>query len=461
MKYLYASFVCALIGTFSNCIAYEMLQPIISLLIVYAVFFFMGLANNRLSLRNEFQMLIFLFSFFWMISGVSAIYAELFKDQYQVTSDAANFYTLSSGESDGLELLEIQKLTEGAAVVIVWRKFYNIFHWFGLEKMRYIGVLLNCIFVAAAGFVTIKTAHHIYGRNQKVSNNIVVLFCCCSLFWLYATIHVRDSAILLSISLLCFFWTRYIVCKGIINFIIVMLMSVLGMYVLFYLRAEFILVPVVLFLTYIISVTIFNQYGFTKRIFIYAAFIVVAISVAFFVYTNSSVISLYQEGRDMYKELAGNEIGQGGSLGYSLVVSAPFPLRMVIGPLYMFIFPIPFWSGFFAGSAYELYVSLNAFFLYTCAPLLFLAVSSIFRKQENRRPVLLFHVLVCLGFCFGVGLTSLEIRHFGVFWSSLIIVVLLPLLNNKDKNKRNITFLFYFAAIAFIHTVWAILKFVV
>lgn len=52
------------------------------------------------------------------------------------------------------------------------------------------------------------------------------------------------------------------------------------------------------------------------------------------------------------------------SLGKALVVNQPLPIRAVVGSAYLWVFPVPFWHGFFTGSLYHILKSLHAVFAF-------------------------------------------------------------------------------------------------
>ncbi len=56
------------------------------------------------------------------------------------------------------------------------------------------------------------------------------------------------------------------------------------------------------------------------------------------------------------------------SLGKALVVNQPLPIRAVVGSAYLWVFPVPFWHGFFTGSLYHILKSLHAVFAFFSDP---------------------------------------------------------------------------------------------
>jgi hypothetical protein len=97
--------------------------------------------------------------------------------------------------------------------------------------------------------------------------------------------------------------------------------------------------------------------------------------------------------------------------------------------------------------------------MYAVSPLLGLAVWRVMRGDIFRRAVLLFLLFVVTGFALGVAATSLEGRHFGVFFVPLLVFALIPDLS--DPRERAVywrTLVLYLGVIAVVHLTWVILK---
>jgi len=130
-----------------------------------------------------------------------------------------------------------------------------------------------------------------------------------------------------------------------------------------------------------------------------------------------------------------------------------------MGSGYLFLFPIPFWSGFQLESAYALFKSFNVIFFYFLIPLLLMAIWQICRKQEMRSVSLLFLFFLSLGFTLAIAGTSLETRHFGVFLPYIFLIGLLPDLRKKiNLSRYKKLLLVVIAGVLVIHFSWVILK---
>ena len=144
----------------------------------------------------------------------------------------------------------------------------------------------------------------------------------------------------------------------------------------------------------------------------------------------------------------------------SLILNQALPVRMVLGTLWILIFPIPIWSGFQLETVYHLFKSFNAIFMYLLIPLVVLSLQRIYRFKIFRTPAILFCLFLILGSTLAVISTSIETRHFGAFLVPLILVALLPDLKLEEERIAYKNYLLYFMCVIFIvHITWFVLKF--
>jgi cytochrome b561 len=148
-----------------------------------------------------------------------------------------------------------------------------------------------------------------------------------------------------------------------------------------------------------------------------------------------------------------------GSLGLAFIINQPAPIKLILGSIWILLFPLPVWSGFQLESAYHLFKSLNAIYMYFVVPLVGLAVLGIVRQERNRTPVAMFHLFVVVGFLLAVVMTSTETRHFSTFFVAMFMVALQPDLTRRTvrRNYKNVLFV-YLMGISLLHVMWALLK---
>ena len=106
----------------------------------------------------------------------------------------------------------------------------------------------------------------------------------------------------------------------------------------------------------------------------------------------------------------------------TLIVKQPLPVRLILGSLYLLVFPVPVWSGFEVISAIHAFRSFNAIFFYFVIPLVWVSLVEVVKDRSRRTPEVLFLVFLSCGMMFAIAATSLEPRHFGAFTLPLLAV---------------------------------------
>ena len=147
------------------------------------------------------------------------------------------------------------------------------------------------------------------------------------------------------------------------------------------------------------------------------------------------------------------------SFGNALIVRQALPIRLALGSIYLFVFPVPFWSGFQLESAYHLLKSLHVLYMYAVTPLFALTIWRIVRCPQRRTPAVLFLVLVVLGITAGAAYSSLENRHFGAILGLLLSVAVIPDLSEvKERILYRRLLMFFVGSVGTVHLAWLILK---
>ncbi|MCH7535820.1 MAG: hypothetical protein IH948_08790 [Bacteroidetes bacterium] len=143
----------------------------------------------------------------------------------------------------------------------------------------------------------------------------------------------------------------------------------------------------------------------------------------------------------------------------ALIVNQPMPIRLPLGSVYLFVFPIPFWSGFQFESAYQLFKSFNVIYFYFVIPLLILAFRRLWKDKSSGSPAMLFMAFVTIGFTLAVAGTSLETRHLGAFFAPVFVLALSPdmRLNIVRQNYRQLLYAFL-GSVCLVHYLWLVIK---
>lgn len=456
-SYLLPSLALWAMGCILHIVVYESLEPVVACVII----FLLGASLLRLlSAGGDFDRVGFrlVFSIGWFMAGIASVYANYLNDPGQTFSDSADFFDLASGSASG-SLEDFQSITEGAGAIVLWRAVYDAFAVIGFEKGRFLGVLVNVISVALSGVLAIKMARLTYGNDASRLNRLIILFSLCGLFWLFAALHLRDGVVLLAITALAYVWTRYLAKPGFQNLVFLVGSTVFAFGGFAFLRAEFVFVPMAMLLAGVAAVLIFDKSRGHRKVVIYIlAFTGVAMAGVVYLTFQEELFTALISGEEGYAEGAKGEASS-DSLGMAFIVSQPLPIRLILGSAYLYVFPIPFWTGFQLESAYHLFKSLNALFFYALIPLIVLSFLQIACRKSVRTPAVMFQLFLVLGFTLAIAGTSLETRHLGAFLGPVFVLALLPDLTlRKDRNAYKVFLVAFLFMMTVLHFAWLVIK---
>lgn len=447
------------LGALINIFSYFSLQPVIVAAIFYAATYAL-LALTPLGGAAEQRMFSRVFSVGFLMAGVAAVYANQLQDAGQLFSDAGGFFDMAADKSASLTLIEIQIVTEGALGVVLWRAVYDFFAGLGFEKARYIGISVNVTVVALSGVIGIKFIRQIFGNDEYRFRRLTLLVAACGLFWLFAGIHMRDSVVLLAVTALAYAWLYFLAKPDLGGrLLLVVLWSLVAGAFFGFLRAEFVFVPVAMALAAVTALYL-GRVERRRRLVVYGLMFLGAVTTAFLYITFADeILLMLDRGQTGYGELAADQHGA-DSLGMALIVNQPTPIRLVLGSIYLFVFPIPFWSGFQLESANTLFKSTNVIYFYFVLPLLFMALRQLKRQKSMRTPSLLFLAFLSFGVTLAIAGTSLETRHFGAFLFPIFVLATVPDLRVPLHWQRYKIYVYIIsAAVLIVHLAWIVLKF--
>jgi hypothetical protein len=450
----------AIVGAMLNMLAYQSWQPLFVAMTLYGaayvVLLFTGLGGTEE--RRTFNAC---FATAWCMAGVAAMYMHFMLDPVQ-SNDAEDFYVLASDPyASARSITGLQALTSGAGAIVLWRNVYDFFSALGLERGRYIGITVNSLAVALNAVVTVKIARELFGNDSGRLKRLTVVLATCGIYALFASIHLRDALVLLGVTTLTYAWVRYLRRSGLKEFLVVSGATALSAVVLPLLRTEFFFVPIAMTLAGVAAILLFDPARNGRRGFIICLVGVGIVLLAkFLIQYQDAIQFLLTTGHKNYAATSAAESGA-GSLGNALIMSAPFLLRLVLGSVYLYVFPIPVWTGFQLKSAYYLFTSLTAIYFYVVVPLVIVAMSRIFGDKSRRTPATMFLVFLAIGFTIAIAGTSIETRHLGAFLVSFQVLAVIPDLRIRDDlNAYRGSARLFITAIVAVHIAWAVLKFV-
>lgn len=434
-----------------NIIAYYSVAPVL-LFIIYVglVLIIMKLLGETGEQERAGVLLVCAVLWFW--AGVSAIFLEHISTDSQ-GSDVLYFYDVVTN-SDFIPIQE-GAIAQNAGVILIWKIVYELSALIGFTKGIYIGVTLNVFIMTITSLIGLKMVRITYPNDAARRSQFIIIYASCGMFWLFGSIHLRDSMALFSITLLFLFWSAYLGKPNFINFVNLIIASVVGVLVLGLVRREFIFVPGALVLAGLTAKFI----GETRKRHINILIIgclVIGVAANGYLFIDELIGAI--ENTSRYQELSNVESGS-GSLGNSLVINQPWPLRLLFGGIYLLLSPIPFWVGFQLDSVYHLYKSFNVILMYFLIPLLGLAISRMVEYRVLRTPTVLFLLFSAVGFIFLIGYSSLEGRHLGAFLIPIIVLALLPdLKRSVDLLSYKSYLKIFLVFILVLHLAWIALR---
>lgn len=402
--------------------------------------------------RHELNAFLLSFSTNLVSAGIASIYLVKFKDPHQLKSDANGFYELASAINSNLGLDQLNRATDGGGMVYIWREIYRIFHAFDLGP--YIGITFNVFLVALTSVFAIKIVKAIYGRDGIRLNRMTYLFSFCGILWLYASLHLRDSIVLFTMTVLMYLWIKLLVRPRVIYGVLIAAASVAWVVLYKYIRVEYQYIPVVMTAIGMGTWVLCSRNYISRTVFA----IVLLVSLALLALNYSYMVSLQDDVKFGKTWGSANSVS---SLGEKYVVNAPLPVRAIIGTYYLHVYPIPFWGGFQLTTAYHLFKSLNVLYLFIVIPMGIVgAINLIGSNRKKRSPPVMFALLVYLAFSLIVTLTSLETRHLGAFIVALLTLAISPDFSQyRDRKRLNNWLSIWLSIIALVHIVWLVLKY--
>ena len=419
-------------------LAYQSLEPILVInflsgILLCLTYFLSGKRN-----LDDFIATLFIFCIFLFCSAVASIYFNLLGDVQYSGADSGFFFELALGERFENPILFGSNIYDGIGAVNFWKIFYDFFYSIGFVKLPYIGITINTMFVSLSGLFSLKMVKIVYPKDSLRYFRYIFLFCSCSLFMLFASLHLRDAFILFFVTLQSYAWIRFIKLEDLRSFIFLFVVSCLSSYALFYLRAEFFALSIGFTFSFISSYLLTKNLSKFNKSFLFGTFSLLSLLILGFIFNFTSTISDVIAASLVYTEAAGSS---GPSLGNDLISSQPLPLRLILGSIALFIMPIPFWSGIEINSIYFLFKSLSAIYFYFIIPLIVLSLYNFISFKKIRNTENYFLLFCILGFTAVVVLTSSENRHIGSFIPLFLLFALIPSLNKIIEIKKLYNFI--------------------
>lgn len=472
-----------LVGAILNTVAYWSMAPVVVFLIsIASVLGLMRVFDGKGREERRAVLLVFVICFFW--AGVSASFLDIFGEESQ-DPDSTYFHELVNDrqvnpiedaidvrpEDDNISIWRIAydvfavTLLQNAGAILAWRVVYDFFSFLGLGTGRYVGITLNIALVALSAMMGVKIVRSIFGDDPTRIRRFTLIFSCCGMFWLFASLHLRDSMALLCVTSLTLFWTNYLVAPGRKTFVVLCVASIVALLLFGLVRTEFFFVPFAMLLAGVVAKTVGKRRPDEGQTWPYVALwsvvaCVIVGGLIAFPQTINTVGTILASREKLYSEISAYQQGE-GSLGNTLIVSQPGPVRLLFSSVYIFINPIPFWGGIASTSAYHMYKSFHVIFMYFAFPLFVLALWRLAQHRARQTPAVLFIAFSFVGFTLGIAYTSLEARHLGAFLVLFMVLAVLPDLKSlEDRKGYRLMLTAFLGFIVPMHLTWIVYKLV-
>lgn len=169
---------------------------------------------------------------------------------------------------------------------------------------------------------------------------------------------MRDSIVLLAVTDLAYVCVYFLQKPDLVHrLVLVTALSLLAGAFLVFLRCEFVFVPIAMDM----AATAALMFGSNsrRRVVLYVLVIVgLAVAGSLAITFSDAIQYTLFRGNQSYADITADQ-HSADSLGIALIVNQAMPIRLVLGSIYLFVFPIPFWSGFQLESVYHVFKSFN------------------------------------------------------------------------------------------------------
>ncbi|MCO7223793.1 hypothetical protein [Pleionea sp. CnH1-48] len=449
MFHLLISSLLVVISSSIVALIYDQASPYIAL--VFIPLFF---ANYKIKSQN---LTIFqdAFSFLLFVYSIALAYSiGVFQEPIVGKSDEWTFFELSS--KSYYRDMSIPQLLLGIInaplAVKIWGVFYAVAESYGIKPNPWIGIYVNIFFVALSIRYIVNTVELLFPENSNKKKLATLLCLFNGMFWLFATLHMRDSFLLF---IICYFVYRIILyIEGKSSVFPLVAVTAVFVIVMPFLRYKLLFVPV-LFLGLIYVSKIKHLKGFhvlSMGVVLGSVFVVAHVTGIL-----KLTLSIFDFANQSYSQLAANE--SSGGLATAAIISQPFFIRWPLGFVYQHVSPLPFWvSMYFGATPYHWFKGLYGIVALFLTPYAFISIKyciqSYFSRSCNIKQSMRFVILSYFLTFSAVAITSLETRHVGQFYLLFLSAALFSI--NKSRTRLDQLIMYsYWLFLTSIYLLWA------
>ncbi|MBE3118090.1 MAG: hypothetical protein IMZ50_04945, partial [Candidatus Atribacteria bacterium] len=396
-----------------------------------------------------------------LAAGVAQCYSLAVFGNPQSTVDAFTFFAQISPEPPFATLDSLPPLNAPLAVVI-WQQVYILAWWLRLDFGPHIAVMLNSLIMGLTAAVVVRTGRDLFGGDAWRLRRIGTLFAACGLFLLFGAVLIRDCFTTFLNTLVLWSAVRLLVHSRLRDLFLVGSLSVLSAYAMLFLRAQ--AVPFLALIAFVSVLCWFfsGRLNVVRLVFGLSVVLLVLIFAPSVTITAQAAKQLQADSLESYVEKA-TDSHSDQSLGMSLVVTQPMPVRLVFGIASLLISPIPLWAFFQLDSLdYDWFKGYNGLYQVVVVPLFATGVMVVLRAitRQRKRAIPFFFLLAYTTLAASaVALTSLEQRHLGQFVPAVIILAACP--DTRCPATRRVYLklsISWFVAVVLVNLAWVGLK---
>ncbi len=431
---------------------------------IFALLFFgAGIAIHQIpGVRDRYALRAYMLTYSTcvLVAGLAQSYAVLMFDTVQTTVDAETFYDLTH---QGLRFLALEGHVGQRSIsplpMLLWEALYSASAGIGLGDGPWVGVLFNCLIVGMAGSIAVRAGRYVCGDDDRRLRRLGSLFASCGLMWLFGALFLRDCFAMILNMLVLWACVRALATPGATKVVFAVVTLLLSALCMNYVRSDVSPIFVVIGVLAVVSWRIgLGSAGVTIILLLVGMACGLLLLPLILPYVGGVALSV-EESALSYG--AGADVA--GSLGSSLVVRQPPPIRLVAGSLYLLSQPVPLWNNFRIGMReYHWIKGWEGIFLVWIVPSacvgFMTAVRRVIRKESGASSAS-FVALYALVTLMAVAMTSLETRHHGQFLPSILLLAAMPDRHHPPtRHKIGRVAIVWFTLIVAGHILWAAMK---
>ena len=352
------------------------------------------------------------------------------------------------------------RLAPTAMAILTWQQVYKLAWALGFAFGPYIGVMFNALVMGLTGSVTVRTARELFGDDAWRLRRVGTLFALCGLFILFGSILIRDCFTTFFNALVFWGLVRWLCRPTSRNMLLAVALTGISVGAMMFLRSR----SIVLFgLFWALALL----YWFRAkrldpaRLFALMLFMFALLFGSTYLMNYIQISqNLQSENIESYEEIM-EQGHRDDSIGMSLLIRQPLPVRMVLGTGSLMVFPIPLWAYFHSGEReYHLIKGYHGIYQVLVLPLVlagFMMVVRTFWRDRAQAMPLLFLAIYLVMNIMAVVATSLEQRHLAQFMPAMMILAAVPNTREKGIRKRVRDIATgWFSVVYLVHLAWAI-----